>query len=309
MSNTNSQANAQPQIESGVTDPVKTVAHYLPPEWEGYEPFEPVDTLPALADWLAFQLWMVNGRELEGENAKVAALQEASQVIRNAFRLLDWLGVKDRPDQQLTADDIETATKQLDQLEQWIRQKHKPSRVVPVKRDQSVRMRSWTQGDLNDAIRKYKAQRASTYPALVDAVKKGRPGAISAARKMFGRNAIAKKLSVRAPAMVSNSEAWREIASELQLDKKNNAGRPRKRTGLDDAVAESSEASSDSAFDEAVRNETLRLIQRALPREVAEALSNQLSIGTTSDDKARQIIEAYQEQEKDKKRKRVLPSA
>ena len=164
------------------------------------------------------------------------------------------------------------------------------------------------QSDLDEAIRKYKAERASTYPELVDAVKKVRPGAIRAARKTFGRNAIAKKLGVKAPAMVSKSEAWQEIAGELQFGKKHHAGKPRKRTGLDLAVAEASEACSDSAADEAVRNETLRLIQRTLPREAAEALSNQLSIGNISDDKARQMIETYQDQEKDRKRKRVLPS-
>lgn len=57
--------------------------------------------------------------------------------------------------------------------------------VLPAKRH-------WTQAELDDAIRDYKAKRASTYSDLVAGVKKGLKGATRKAQEMFGRNALAK---------------------------------------------------------------------------------------------------------------------
>jgi hypothetical protein len=97
----------------------------LPPNWEGHEPIQPVDTLLALAEWLAFQWRLVKGWELAGDKARPSALKDASRALRNAFRVLDWLGVEGRPERPLPTDNLEAAKKQLDDLERWIRDKHK----------------------------------------------------------------------------------------------------------------------------------------------------------------------------------------
>ena len=82
--------------------------------------------------------------------------------------------------------------------------------------------RRWTQPELDDAIRKYKTERASSYHELVNRVAEGAKGAKKAAQDMFGRNAIARALGVRSGAMVTNSAAWQEIAIALQLPCKAN---------------------------------------------------------------------------------------
>lgn len=106
----------------------------LPPYWEGHEPIQPVDSLPELAEWLALQWQIVKGWELAGDKARPTALQDASRAIRNAFRVLAWLGVEDRPERPPPSDDLATLQKQIDDLEQWIRAKHESGwRPSPVK--------------------------------------------------------------------------------------------------------------------------------------------------------------------------------
>jgi hypothetical protein len=77
--------------------------------------------------------------------------------------------------------------------------------------------RAWKQRELDEAIRKYKVARGARYAELVRAVGAGKQGAKKAARRMFGRNAIARALGVKSAKMVSNSPAWKAIAAELQI--------------------------------------------------------------------------------------------
>src|SRR5262249_12606109 len=72
-------------------------------------------------------------------------------------------------------------------------------------RKQTEPLHSWTQPDLDGAIREYKAKRAAQYNDLVEGVRQGKPGAQKAARQLFGRNAIARALGVKARAMVTKS--------------------------------------------------------------------------------------------------------
>ncbi len=75
-----------------------------------------VDSLTGLAEWLAFQWSMVKGWELAGDKAKPMAMEDASRAVRNAFRVLEWLGVNDRPERAVPADKLETAKTQIDDL-------------------------------------------------------------------------------------------------------------------------------------------------------------------------------------------------
>jgi hypothetical protein len=68
-------------------------------------------------------------------------------------------------------------------------------------------LRSWTQKELDKAIRQYKAERAASYADLLDAVRRNKPGAKKKAQEIYGRNAIARALGVKAKAMVSKSPA------------------------------------------------------------------------------------------------------
>ena len=52
------------EYEAATTDKMT-----LPPNWEGQPPIQPVDSLPALVDWLASQWRLVRGWELAGDKA------------------------------------------------------------------------------------------------------------------------------------------------------------------------------------------------------------------------------------------------
>ena len=86
--------------------------------------------------------------------------------------------------------------------------------------------RSWTSEELNEAIRDYRAKRASTIQQFTSVLEN--PNASTSqknrirqnARKLFGRNAIARALGVKSPRMVGESSAWKALAGMLQLPRK-----------------------------------------------------------------------------------------
>jgi hypothetical protein len=174
----------------------------------------------------------------------------------------------------------------------------------------TVPLRSWTQPDLDGAIREYKAKRAAQYKVLVEATRQGRPGAKQAAQRLFGRNAIAKALGVKARAMVSKSEPWQEIAAELQLPH-NCKGPPAlngsKRIGL--SIAEEQKVFNESGkaevLDQLIHKETRALLQRELPPEAAEEVIRKLQREEMTDDGARELIDLYRLQQQDVKAEKV----
>jgi hypothetical protein len=174
--------------------------------------------------------------------------------------------------------------------------------------------RSWTQPELDDAIRKYKAERASRYHDLVEGVRKGLPGARKDARRLYGRNAIVDALGVRAPAMVSKSPAWKLIAEDLDLLRKPKAKRPlgqRKRVGYDIAEEEKAEAMGDPTAEAVDRREVIQFIQdnkRQMKEGCAKELLANLEGGKISPDTARDLAElAIQQKTQDTPKSRSAP--
>jgi hypothetical protein len=188
------------------------------------------------------------------------------------------------------------------------------------KKAAKVETRAWTQEDLDKAIAEYKAQRAAAYKELVDGVKKNLPAAKKAAKRIYGRNAIARALGVKSPSMVSRSPDWIQIAEELGLElarKRKLRGtrhtRQASKIGLDIAVEQKSEEASEadegaesapaeSTLESAERAETIRQINRLARAEktpqtrkenerAAEELLKKLQRDEISDDEARQIVE------------------
>ena len=168
-------------------------------------------------------------------------------------------------------------------------------------------LRSWTQTDLDDAIREYKASRSSTYGDLVNGVKLGKAGARKSARKLFGRNAIARALGAKAPAMVSNSPVWQEIADELKLRgvPKSPGPSPQRRIGMDIAIEEKAVSDGEAVVDQVIRQETVCIVQEAMPRKEAEATIEKLVRGEISDDQARELTEVFGAQTRDARTRKV----
>ncbi|MCL2647110.1 MAG: hypothetical protein FWD61_08910 [Phycisphaerales bacterium] len=183
--------------------------------------------------------------------------------------------------------------------------------------DSKSELQSWTQTDLDNAIRQYKAERAGAYADLCEAVRKGSAAAKQRAKEVYGRNAIARALGVKSKAMVSKSQAWLAIAGELNFplnrSRRTQGTRHTQWTGKighDIAVEEKSatpEAGADNApaeqkLETAERQETIRRInamvragktakKRAENEKAAEALIQTLQRGECTDDQARQVAE------------------
>ncbi|MCC5831106.1 MAG: hypothetical protein JJU36_16820 [Phycisphaeraceae bacterium] len=173
--------------------------------------------------------------------------------------------------------------------------------------------RSWTQSDLDDAIREYKAKRASFYQRLLSVL--GDPksslsskrSARKQAKHLFGRNVIARALGVKSAKMVSQSQPWVAMAKELGLERKTGkqagTGRPI-RIGQDIAIEQASmnaadtddHAAADAAILREERDQTLRQIRKLaeseLPKakESAKALLDSFNEGEMTDEQVRQNV-------------------
>jgi len=183
--------------------------------------------------------------------------------------------------------------------------------------DSKSELQSWTQTDLDNAIRQYKAERAGAYADLCEAVRKGSAAAKKRAKEVYGRNAIARALGVKSKTMVSKSQAWLAIAGELNFplnrSRRTQGTRYTQRSGKighEIAVEEKSatpETGADNApaeqkLETAERQETIRRInamvragktakKRAENEKAAEALIQTLQRGECTDDQARQVAE------------------
>lgn len=171
--------------------------------------------------------------------------------------------------------------------------------------------RSWRQDALDGEIARYREKHAAAYRDLLKAVKQGRPGAWEEAQRLFGRNAIAGALKVKAPAMVSKSREWIEMKEDFGFEPqqgKTGTAKPSK-IGHDIAVERKSaapepgaeNAPAEAPIERAERQETLRRIdllaesgrtteEKATRQKTAEDLRRMLESGECTDDRARKIV-------------------
>ncbi|MCX5658618.1 MAG: hypothetical protein NTW19_02720 [Planctomycetota bacterium] len=123
-------------------------------------------------------------------------------------------------------------------------------------RVESVAKRAWTQPDLDTAIREYLAKRADHVNRLIAGIKARKPNATAEARRVFGRNPIARALGVKSPVMVSKSKPWQTLAIQLDLTQERKAKGTRHtakpgRVGYDIAIEQASSAASRESMREA----------------------------------------------------------
>ena len=132
-------------------------------------------------------------------------------------------------------------------------------------------------------------------------------GASDAARKMFGRNEIARRLGMSVGS-VSKSEAWRAVAEELNLSPdKGTSLRSYKRVGFDYAIEKKAQEEENIVIDKVARREVITAIEKSLPRKDAERLVERLELGTIDEEQAWKQISSFLEQkerEEDNHRKR-----
>jgi hypothetical protein len=233
---------------------INTPTLALPPGWEGHDPIQPVDTLSDLADWLAFQWSMAKGWELAGDEAKPSALSDALRAIRNAFRVLEWFGVDQRPERPIPASSIDFAMQQITDLERWVRQKHKsgwkasPKVTVP-----RVAKPSAKRGKRSDAIPDDEAN------ILVRKFLEDNPKATS--------RVVAKGIGI-ALGRVSDMPAWRAELGRRKASKPAPKKKPIRLTKqMTDAIKKGDDPGKTAIVRERVWN---KLIAAAKPAELAK---------------------------------------
>ncbi|MGO9109103.1 MAG: hypothetical protein ACLP9L_07720 [Thermoguttaceae bacterium] len=287
--------------------------------WDGYWPSGGIQSRVELGRYVSERLneLIALSRSSSASNREIGR-DLGRQAVRNAHRFLARLDLPDKPRRPAPArlkysDGIEEALETLVSYLAGEGKKPTGSRGGRTVKGTSVPKRSYTQADLDAAIRDYKAQRASTYSDLVAGVKKGLKGATRKAQEMFGRNAIAKALGVKSAAMVSKSAAWREIADELGLAGKRfrrKHGTESKRRGIQIALDARSAAKGDPVADEVDRNEAIALIKQTIKdKAVATLLINNVEEGKTSPDQVQAIIDAYVEQQEDDRSRKAHRSS
>jgi hypothetical protein len=175
--------------------------------------------------------------------------------------------------------------------------------------------RSWTQPDLDSAIREYKANRSASFQQFVslldnpDTPASRKRTLRKQAGAMFGRNVIAKALGVKSAKMVSQSQPWIVLAEVLGLPRRAGKmagpGRPKTRLGEEIAAEQASMSAADTAEHAAAdagilrgeREETLRQIRKLAESELpeakpqAKALFDRYEAGEMTDDQVRGAIE------------------
>ena len=238
--------------------------------WEGRWPSGGVNGLDDLQRYVELALEEVIA--FQGcETLADIAVGVGVQALKNADRYLGQFGTGDHPPRPAVgllqgAEQVEDA---LEAVVRYLRRQSQPAdsspRAVPASggKKPAAPARSWTQGKLDAAIRQYVAHRATALKSLTEAVQSNRKGAVDSARKMFGRNEIARALGVKAPAMVTNSEAWQEIADDLHLRPRPGEHRGLKRTakiGFDKALDDKADAVGDTGAEAVEQREAVKKV-------------------------------------------------
>ena len=309
-----------PEDDESMLDP-PTEPTEGPPWWDGRWPEGGIHSLDDLGEWIDDRLdtMVVLARSKDFEPLRPIGLMLGRQAVKNAIRYLARTGKTAPPDRP--GDDelehIEAIEGAMEGILRYIRRERSSDVVTAIEQHpektggghaggseaggrSALSQRSWTQVDLDAAIYKFVADRAAAFNDLVEGVKKGLEGAKREARRLYGRNALSDTLGVKARAMVSKSPAWVEIANKLQLPRHQKGGESKfSRMGLDIALEKHAERTSEAPEDVAVKAETVKLIQKRMPREAAEAMVDRLIRGDLSDEDAREIVQMHRPGNKD----------
>ncbi|MCE9547301.1 MAG: hypothetical protein K8T25_17655 [Planctomycetia bacterium] len=150
--------------------------------------------------------------------------------------------------------------------------------------------RRWTQAEVDAELRTIR--RESGYRTIREAVEAGKPGAKKQAPKLYGRNALAKRIGC-ADGAVSASPEWPKIADELRIPRPSGKRGPsRMRIGAAIAQERAAVDDGDTTGADVERRETLRIIRAALKGNELEAVERRLEAGDTTDEDARAIADA-----------------
>jgi hypothetical protein len=177
--------------------------------------------------------------------------------------------------------------------------------------------RSWTQPELDDAIQ----AEVTKYSEALASARNRNKGACQTVCKVLGRNALAKRLGVKAAKMVSNSPVWQGLADEFGMRRKSGTTAVSRPTKVALTIAEEAAAiaAGDTTGAAVLRRETVAQLDEAIANvrnpdkqregQIRQALTDtkdKLTRGEIDDDKARKIVEITQSQQQDDHSRKVL---
>jgi hypothetical protein len=289
---------------------------------ERYEEGQVLD-LARSEEWLEVRdryAWLSSRLIVNGHEAVARRVDREYQLLRDALRRAitssERAKVKDDYPLWEAATEFQLTVKHLEHLGGRIEELSdvKASEALPP--PASVRRRSWTQAELDEAIADYRARRGARYSEMLSLLdnpgtpERRKRAVRREAQHLFGRNAVARALGVKSARMVSQSPAWVHIADALGLPRRrrDRAGRRPsggRRVGLDMAVEEASTAAPETseyapaemAITRGEREKTLARIRKlaesgrdeAVPQ--AKALYEKYEAGELTDEQVRQTVD------------------
>jgi hypothetical protein len=186
--------------------------------------------------------------------------------------------------------DMQAALGALDDLLRWCEPARSDKPAAASSKAKAADKRSWTQPDLDAAI----GAEIEKYSEMIAAAKKGKTIA-----KQFGRNALANRLGVKSPRMVSLSQPWLELADSLGLSRKS---RRRGKVGLEIALEQKADADDSNVAATAVHRETTAILEKAIAdakdqrkRRNFEAIRDKFALGEMTDEQAREAVALLQD--------------
>lgn len=92
----------------------------LPPGWEGTPPLLQLRGLADVDEWLKDQWNSIIAEQMGGGNGSTMALDRASKTVRDAFRILQDLGLDELPERPAPPMSLDNAKAQVLALEHWV---------------------------------------------------------------------------------------------------------------------------------------------------------------------------------------------
>ena len=273
-------------------------------------------------DWLQVRdryAWLSSRLIVNGHEAVAQRVDREYQMLRDALRQAatspETRKVKDDYALWEAATEFHLTVKHLEHLGGRIEELSSVQAAEPSTSPRTVPKRSWTQPELDEAIRQYKAKRAARFKEMLSILDNPRTPssrkrtARRAAQRMFGRNAVAKALGVKSAKMVSRSPVWAEIADTLGLPRRSRdrsapSGPGQQRIGLEIAAERASQrapetsahAPSDATIVHEEREATLARIRELAESgkdkavEHAKAIYDKYAAGEMTDEEVRETV-------------------
>lgn len=105
----------------------------IPECWEGSHPPLAMTSLEDVSTWMHDEWSIIIATEMGSDDGVFHAQQRALKTVRNAHRILDVLGIKDRPLRQPPAESLAESKEQILHLAKWFSEKHKTGWKTPEK--------------------------------------------------------------------------------------------------------------------------------------------------------------------------------